>query len=66
MKPIEIIVIVIASSIVMFTIVYNIIRKKQKKSCSACSDCKSCVKYGCSQCEYAKRAQQADKKSAEE
>lgn len=44
MQPIEIIVIILAVSLVSFTIIYNIIRRKQgKSSCGGdCSKCSSC------------------------
>ncbi len=49
MKPIEYIIIAVAGALVLFTVIYNIIRYKRRKGrpCSGCSDCNTCAKYGC-------------------
>lgn len=51
MKPLEIIILVGAIALVVFTIVFNIVRKKKGKTscgCStgACSSCKGCPYAG--------------------
>ena len=53
MSPIEIVAIVFASALVIFTIAYNILRRKKgKTSCGCDAPSKSSGCSGCSGCAY--------------
>jgi hypothetical protein len=58
MQPIEIIAAAGASSLVLFTVVYNVIRKKQGKT--GC-DCGSKCNNECNECPYAKNCPSKNK-----
>ncbi len=49
MEPIEYVILAAAAALVVFTLIYNIIKRKRRKGkpCSGCADCSTCAKYGC-------------------
>ena len=51
MDPIEIVVLILAVALVVFTIVYNVVRRRKGKSSCGCDSGKS-GKSGCSRCPY--------------
>lgn len=51
MEPIEIVILILAVALVVFTIVYNVMRRRKGKSSCGCDTGKS-GKSGCSSCPY--------------